>query len=443
VATDGTAPNRLFRNSLWLTGILRSSFLKNTAIYAGSTMVNSAIPFLLLPVLTRFMSPEDFGIAAMFTMTATVLQTLILFNANGAVVAMFYRVGPDQARQLSKAGFFLMSLVACAALAVTCAMDLLFPEVLMMSLPWVIACVALASVNAAFSFGLKIYQMQEKASSFATFQVSLAALSAALTVWLVVGEGLGWRGRATAWLASSLICGAIVTIQMIRQGWVRFNFIPSKTELRPVLDYSLPLMPHSMATLFSSMTDRVYIGLLTSAAALGIYSVGSQLAMVVTVGFGAFNLTFSPWLFRKLSTNNTNDIADARRATTWTCITLMLVAISLSIVIPVILPFITGARFAAAREVAPILFLASALDAMAKTQQHYLAFTRKTGSISRITLAGLAVSAAIMAVFVPLFGEKGAAWCLVASNLAIFFMSWFSAQKAITRTLMPLTPTQS
>ncbi len=375
------------------------------------------------------MSTQDFGIMAMFTMAASILQALILFNANGAVVAMFYRLGLEESQRLSKAGFFLLSMFALATFACMIGAHILIPEFLMMSLPWTLACVTVAALNAAFNYATKIYQMQEKAAVFATWQISLAALSASLSVWLVVGEGLGWQGRAGGWLAGSAICVTILIRKMSAEGWIRLNYIPDRAALQPVLNYSIPLMPHTFATLISSMTDRMYIGFLSGPAALGIYSVGSQLAMAVTLAFGAFNLSFSPWLFRKLSSSNPKEIHNAQMATRLSCGALLVLALMLSLVMPPLLPFLTGEKFAAARHVLPMLFFAAALDGMAKVQQHYLAFSRQTGKISRITVAGFVVAVILMTIFVPLYGEQGAAGSLLASNLIVFGLSTYLSSR--------------
>ena len=42
----------------------------NAAIYTLANVTNSAIPFLLLPVLTRVLSPEEYGLVTIFATSA-------------------------------------------------------------------------------------------------------------------------------------------------------------------------------------------------------------------------------------------------------------------------------------------------------------------------------------------------------------------------------------
>lgn len=44
----------------------QSSLFRNARIYTVANALNSAIPLLLLPILTRYLSPEEYGMVAMF-----------------------------------------------------------------------------------------------------------------------------------------------------------------------------------------------------------------------------------------------------------------------------------------------------------------------------------------------------------------------------------------
>lgn len=405
----------------------KSPLLKGTATYAGTTLANSSIPFLLLPVLTRYLSPEDLGMISIFSMTSVIIQTLVLFNANGAVVSQFYRVGLEESKQLSRSGFFLMSIVAICVLAATIVMHMMFSSLWGLSLPWTIGCVLIASLNAAFTFGLKIQQMQEKALSYAKYQVSLASTSAAISLYLVIVKSAGWQGRAGAMIISSAICGAVMITNLRRHGWIRVASFPTRKALKPVLDYSLPLLPHSLAGLASSMADRMYIGFLSTTATLGIYSVGTQLTSILSLAFGAYNLAFTPWLFRKLSTKDVREYREARIATVASCAGIVISGIALATFLPLVLPLFVGNRFASAAQIIPILLGAAAFDAMAKMFQFYLAFAQVTGKISQITVAGLIIAAVLMTYLVPRYAATGAASALLITNMFVFLLSLRSA----------------
>ena len=61
--------------------------LRQAAVYAASQLGSRAIPFLLLPVMTRYLSPADYGIVTMFLFTAVILEP---------VVGLGLQRGPDR-----------------------------------------------------------------------------------------------------------------------------------------------------------------------------------------------------------------------------------------------------------------------------------------------------------------------------------------------------------
>ncbi|MCV5446120.1 oligosaccharide flippase family protein, partial [Escherichia coli] len=44
------------------------NFLKNSSIYLAANILNAAIPFILIPILTRYLTIEEYGQIAMFQM---------------------------------------------------------------------------------------------------------------------------------------------------------------------------------------------------------------------------------------------------------------------------------------------------------------------------------------------------------------------------------------
>ena len=46
--------------------ISKTDLLRSAGTYGIFSLINSAIPFFLLPVLTRYLSPEDYGYVSVF-----------------------------------------------------------------------------------------------------------------------------------------------------------------------------------------------------------------------------------------------------------------------------------------------------------------------------------------------------------------------------------------
>jgi hypothetical protein len=67
------------------------SFLRAGAIYAAANLVAAAVPFLLLPILTRVLGPDQYGQVVNFSLLVTVCMTLAGLNAHAALGVVWFK----------------------------------------------------------------------------------------------------------------------------------------------------------------------------------------------------------------------------------------------------------------------------------------------------------------------------------------------------------------
>ena len=70
--------------------ICDSNLLRSTCIYGVFTLVNHAIPFLLIPLLTRYLSPTDYGYVSVFAIISNIAAPLIGINFAGAYIRAYF-----------------------------------------------------------------------------------------------------------------------------------------------------------------------------------------------------------------------------------------------------------------------------------------------------------------------------------------------------------------
>jgi len=67
-----------------------NSLLSGTVIYLLSNILNATIPFALLPILTRYLSPAEYGEIAMFQTLLAGLAAVTGFSVAGACNRKYY-----------------------------------------------------------------------------------------------------------------------------------------------------------------------------------------------------------------------------------------------------------------------------------------------------------------------------------------------------------------
>ena len=69
--------------------IFNHKLFKNTFIYTGTNVINKAIPFFLLPIMTRYLTPIDYGIVATFNVLLAVMVVFVGLSMHGAINVNF------------------------------------------------------------------------------------------------------------------------------------------------------------------------------------------------------------------------------------------------------------------------------------------------------------------------------------------------------------------
>ena len=65
--------------------------IKSSLIYLISSVINKGLPFILLPILTKYLTPEEYGIVAMFQLSIIVFYAFVGMNSSINIDKNFHR----------------------------------------------------------------------------------------------------------------------------------------------------------------------------------------------------------------------------------------------------------------------------------------------------------------------------------------------------------------
>ena len=74
---------------------INNPLLKTGLIYIITDSINNAIPFLLLPIILKFLSPAEYGIVANFTILIAILMVGVSISMEGAISANFFKMSKE------------------------------------------------------------------------------------------------------------------------------------------------------------------------------------------------------------------------------------------------------------------------------------------------------------------------------------------------------------
>jgi O-antigen/teichoic acid export membrane protein len=405
-----------------LAALLDHQLVRNSAIYVGSSVARNAIPFLLMPVLTRVLSPEDIGIVATFEVMLAVGLVFVGLNMHGAIGVNFFKfAAPDLAAYVGNV--VLISMLASIA---TLAVALLAFRLLTVYIPaspvWLALVVLAALAQTLCSIALTLWQVEQRPLPYAAFQILQTALNLGLSVLFVVVFSWGWRGRLLAIILASIAFGLFSLVVLHRRGC---RVLPVREEhVRDALKFGVPLIPHSLGNWVLTGIDRLFITSMVGAAATGVYTVGYQIGMIVGLVGTSFNQAYSPFLYKKLTEGDADAKVRIVKFSYLFIAGITVFALLLSAVAPWFLGFFVGPQFRGSYEYVFWVALGYAANGMYLMVAHYVFFAKKTHLLAAVTFTSAVGNVALNYFLIKANGTIGAAQASAISFFVSFVLTW-------------------
>ena len=248
-------------------------------LFVVLSVLQRALPLLLLPVFVAVLSPDEYGRIAVLVAITGVLGAVLGLGLEPAVLRTYVQLAddpPERARFVSTLGYF--TIVAPIAGAIVAALGYLWAgstsagstDVVVVLL----AFLATAFQTTSMVFVSAILRAQERLKPF-TVVSAIQSVGAPLTALILV---VVLRLGVVGWFAASLISAAlalVVGLVVLEDAWQR-RF--SLSHLRTALRFGLPLLPHSLSHWTLNLSDRLILAAFVAASAVGVYNVAYQLA---------------------------------------------------------------------------------------------------------------------------------------------------------------------
>lgn len=411
------------------------TLIKSSLIFTITSIINSSIPFLLLPVLTRYLSPADYGIVSVFTVLLSITSAFIGVNADGAVARNYFDLTKEEMKQYITSTF----LIVIASIILVSFFFIFIGNIIsnLLSLPLILiwATIAIAGADFIVKVNLKLWQVQKKALIFGIFNIKKTVINVVLSLLFIVYYGLAWEGRILAIALTSLIFSMVGLVVLIKNNWLGIYY--KKKYIKDALHFGLPLIPHTIGGIVVAMVDRLFITSYLGLESTGLYTVGYQIGAVVSLIAVSFNNAYAPWLFEKLKNASLISKIKIVKFTYFYAVFLLLLVLSVSIVSLYILPFLLGPEFQKSIVFVSRIALAYAFHAMYFMFVGYIFYTKKTKYLTYTTVSLAIINITLNFIFVPIFGAIGAANATIIAYFIQFIMIWFFAQKVYE---MPWNP---
>ncbi len=429
-----------------------------TAIYGLSTILARIINFLFVPIYTRCLTTESYGVVTEFMAYIAVLQVVLVLGLETGCFSFANRDGVDPKKVYSNAlgavfgvsaAFLALMLAFAGPIASALGYDgyesciRYVGGILAIDSVTAILFAKLRQEHKAFRFAIfkTIKILTETAVNIllffpfvsycsakaATLGIAAADLTAS-DVWLLhfVSPTPDFSYVIFAIFVSCVVCGLLFLPSLIK-----FSFEFDGKLLKQMLLYSLPLMVAALPGIVNDFLDRILFRFFDTGAeqwrsSLGIYQAAVKLSVIMSLFIQMFRFAAEPFFFQRAKDRNSKQLyAKVMEYFTAFC---GLVFLGVVLYIDVI-SLILGRDFREGVGVVPIMLLSYMLLGMLFNVSMWYKLSGKTSMGIYITLAGLVVTTLVNVIFMPHFSYWASAFGHLASYIVMFTISAVLGQK--------------
>lgn len=398
--------------------------IKNSIIYLGSSILNKAIPFLLLPILTTHLLPEEYGILSIFQLMIAFFTAFVGMNMSMNVSKNFFKYSKERLSLMIGNILIILLVTLLFYSVITLGLSFYYQEIFSVPTEWIIIVPLLSFMLMMNTMNLTILRNEEKAVMFGVFEIVNTIINMGITVVLLLFYNYGWYSQAIGLLVAYFIFFIISLLYMSKNGFITFKY--NKEEVKNVLKLSVPLIPHVLGGIILALSDRLFIESMISLKMAGIYSVGYTFGMVVVLFTDAFIKAWSPWFYKTLA-NPTDE--KKKRIVKYSYLYIALtfaIAFGISIFAKFILPYVVDDRYSEASDYIFWVAIGYAVHGVYKIFFPYLVHINKTAFLGMSTMIAAVLNLFFNYFLINEFGAIGAAYATVLSFLvSAILVFWY------------------
>lgn len=393
-----------------------SRLSRDTLVYGLGFVIARMAGFLMLPIYTRYLTPENYATLQLLMMSLDVATILLAGGVTAGVTRFYFKRGNDHdARAVVVAAWILMT-----------TFNLLGTAALIIGSPMIAAHV-LADPNAGFlvvliavSYALDpcitipmlLMQIRQRSGLYTVASVVRLVLQVGLNVLFVVGLEQGVEGILWSTLITYVALAVPLTIWM----FARTGFPIVRRAFTDLMRFGWPYKLTNAGSFVLTYVDRYFLLASHTLFVTGVYSLAYQFGFVVSyLSAAPFMLAWNPQRFRLAS--EPAEIRDAAYNNGFLMFTVLMVTtcVGVALFVTPTLNIIAKPTYHEAALIAPILIAAYAFQGWMQVFEFQIQVSERTHWATVGTFIGVAAIIVLYAVLIPPFGGYGAAIATLAA----------------------------
>lgn len=401
--------------------------LASTSIYTVTSLLNAAIPFLLLPLLTTYLSPADYGIMSVITTVISIVFPFTIMGIGSAIYIEYFKLEPDEFPGYASSVMVIPLICTLINLLLFLPSGNLLYRHLAIPPGWAILIPLLILLQIVPYLVSIFYQVRREPLAYSKYQTSLTIVNLSCSVAFVVFFKMGWEGRLMGMYLAYGVFSLVGIYLIYRLGYLVKTF--RLKYVKSALLIGIPLIPHEIGTIIVNMSDRLFITNMVGVEAVGLYSIGYQVGTLVYILVTSFNQAWTPHLFNILREASTAQKQQIVRQSYLFMVVIVVSFLMLWMVTPFLFRIFINARFSLASDFVFWIGLGHVFFGMYIMVVSYIYYQKKTYLLTYLTCGAGLVNLLLNYLLIQRYGAIGAAYATAISYFSFFVVAWWLSNK--------------
>jgi len=398
----------------------KNRIIRHTGIYLLGDILRRSVSLIMLPIYTRYLSPEDYGVVELLSMIID-LATIIFGARIAQAIFRFYCTVESVDDKKSVIGSAL--LLAVLFNGIGTAVVIAFSDTLSLAVFSDLSYknyIVLFSINMALlpltEIPLTFVRARQKPWLYFFFSTLRLALQLALNIYLVVHLEM----HVTGVIYSALISSAFMALVLIPYTLSKTGLRISKTICKTLISFSLPMKLAAIGSFYLTFGDRFILNIYTDLTQVGIYSLGYKFAFIFTILF--WDTFEKMWDAEKYAIMKRPDAKIVyQKVFLYISVALIFFGLGMSLFTKDLLNIMSDPAFLDAYKVAPIVILAYIIQSWTRYCNFGILLANKTAHLAYSEIFASIIITVAYLTLIPAYGIYGAAWATVIGFTARFY----------------------
>ena len=410
------------------------SVFRHLLSYFTIRVIKAIFPLLLLPIFTKLLSQDDFGIMSLWLGFYAMGLPLLSFGARTTLSSEFYQDTPKEFVTKFTSALISPILFLLVFVVLSVGITFFFYDTAQFNPIWNVIIGFLLLTQLLPQFCLSAFRFEQKTAQYAWFSIGYDFfLYAGIFVLLLLG--LTWQSRFLGLLVGNIVFSVIGYVYLHRRGFIEYSI--SKDYIFKHIKAILPLLSVVLFLPISLAIDKWFILEKGSKSLLGYYEVGLQVSSIILMIGSTVGLAWQPKLYQWLSEKKP-EFEKAIVSRTYLVFGLVFLSfLGLQLIKELAFYWVIDAKFENGLDFVLPLSLAYVFFAWANLMVGYLIYTQKIWGIGLWGMFLLALKIGLNYWIVANFEASMIAWSFPFIFFVFSIAIWWEVSKVVSINWLP------